>query len=128
MKLNIFIWDNYKQTEGGKKAIQDFAERKPENLLVNYGGYSETEKQELKDEITDLLLFTSKPEFPKNLTPSSAEALFDEIIREGITLTFENGESETLTPSSDGFLGIISFISTWLYHLYPDYFKPYYFT
>ncbi len=127
MQLNQFIWNNYKQTEQGKKAVEIFASMDVERIIATYapGLPSEDETVEF---VADLASFTTSPILPNQLDRNSARTLLEHIADRGVvmTFTFDDGTTEEeKTEPHDGYL--ISVFSTWLYLNYPETYKPYFF-
>ncbi len=127
MKLNKFLWNNYKETEHGKQILELFINGETIELLKKYLGNFHIGIEETADFIDDLTYFSIKPTIPDELDLKEAEKLFDEILNTGFTLRFDNDELESFNPKQMDFLGLIPIISTWLFYKYPDFFKPYYF-
>jgi len=127
MKLNKFIWDNYKETQKGKKTIALFTDGTTTDILEKYLGNFHLEIEDTADFIDDLTDYSSKPIIPDELDLKEAEKLFDEIINTGFTIKCEGEKLDSYDPKQVDFLGLIPVISTWLFYKYPDFFKPYYF-
>lgn len=125
MKLNKFLWKNYKETEQGKKAIELFSSGSTCDILRAY--FKDGVSKDATDFIDDLTDFSISPILPDELTIESAENLFSKIIKNGFSLKLENEEVEEFTPDRFDFLHIIPTISTWLFYKYPDFFKPYFY-
>ncbi|MBX9733692.1 MAG: type I restriction enzyme HsdR N-terminal domain-containing protein [Chitinophagaceae bacterium] len=125
MKLNKFLWNNYKETEQGKKAIELFTNGTTIDILLTY--FKDDVSQDTIDFIDDLTDFSYSPKPPQELTKESAENLFNEIVKNGFSIKKENEEIEEFKPDRFNFLHIILTISTWLYYKYPDFFKPYFY-
>lgn len=127
MQLNKFLWDIYKKSENGQQAINLFTESTTEQLLEKYLGSYKLGTQETADFIDDIAQFISSPAIPNQLSIEEAEVFFDLIASKGFILTDEDGETESYEPQTFDFLHLIPIISTWLFRVYPDYFKPYFF-
>ncbi|MFN8428346.1 MAG: type I restriction enzyme HsdR N-terminal domain-containing protein [Spirosomataceae bacterium] len=125
MKLNKFLWSNYKETEQGKKSIEIFTNGTTVDILSNY--FKNDINKDAIDFIDDLTAFSVSPKLPSALTIESAEKLFDAIIKNGFSLKLENEGIEEFKPDDGNFLHIIPTISTWLFYKYPDFFKPYFY-
>lgn len=125
MKLNKFLWNNYKETEQGKRAIELFTSGTTIDILLTY--FKDDVSQDAIDFIDYLTDFSISPKLPQELTKESAENLFNEIIKNGFSLKLENEETKEFKPENYNFLHIIPTISTWLYYKYPDFFKPYFY-
>ncbi|HRN92923.1 MAG TPA: hypothetical protein PLE75_07390 [Ferruginibacter sp.] len=122
MKFNKFLWNNYKETEQGKKAIEHFTNKSTFDIFYNY--FNQNINQGAIDFINDLSDYSVSPELPNELTKESAENLFNTIVENGFSIRIE-GEVKEFKPDKIDFLYIIPTISTWLFYKYPDYFKPY---
>ncbi len=127
MHFNKFLWKIYQQSAAGQSAIQLFTNGSTEDLLKSFSGTLPLENSVAAGFIDDMLQLTTSPVLPDTLTLEEAEALFDKIIQEGITLSYEDHSHESYAPNNIAFLGLVPLISTWLYYVYPDYFKPYFF-
>ena len=127
MKLNQFIWNNYKETARGKEAIQLFTDGSTTDIISRFGGNLSIGTEETVDFIDDLCSYASKPALPDTLSSENAESFFREISLNGITLTHKDGEFEIIDPKKIDLLQLIPIISTWLYYNYPDFYKPYFF-
>jgi hypothetical protein len=130
MKLNKFLWSNYKETTQGKQAIELFSIRESTELLTKYVDDIKIEI-DIEDSsifIDELINFVSHPILPAVLDAEHAEKLFEEIINHGIHFQYENGDEAHYSPKEFDFLHLIPVLSTWLFYKYPDFFKPYFFT
>lgn len=123
MKLNKFLWNIYKKSEQGQKAIDLFTNCELTDILKQYSGELDIESTE--DFILELVELSETPKLPEELTLEEAEELFENIIQSGFSLKDENGEIENFSPEEYDLLKLIPEISTWLYVNYPDFFKPY---
>ena len=127
MKLNKFIWNNYKETENGKQVIELFLKGETVEILKKYLGSFQLDVEESANFIDDLRDFSIKPIIPVELDLDNAGKLFDKIVTNGFELKLEDEEIENFDPDQLDFLGFIPIISTWLFYYYPDFFKPYFF-
>jgi Type I restriction enzyme R protein N terminus (HSDR_N) len=123
MKLNKFLWEIYKKSEQGQKAIELFTNFELTEILEQYGGVLDIKSTE--DSILELVELSESPTLPEKLTLEEAEELFESIIKSGFSLKNENGNIENFSPEEYDLLALIPEISTWLYANYPDFFKPY---
>lgn len=119
MKLNKFLWDNYKETNEGQKVIQLFLKPDLEEIAKKY----------LKDKLEqDIITFAVKsiikPLVPKIGSIKQAKLFFDKIINEGFNLKEEEGDFHYKKDESN-FIFLLPLISTYLYYNSPNYFKPY---
>lgn len=127
MQLNPFIWNNYKQTEQGKKAIEIFSGTDTDLIISTYAKNLPTDNETAAGFIDDLTAFTTAPVLPDQLDFERARTLLENLADQGVLLTYEDSKSEEFSPSSYNFLQLIPILSTWLYYNYPDIFKPYFF-
>lgn len=125
MSLNKFIWNNYKTTEQGKKAIEVFENGCSKDLLGKF--FSDDECEYLLSAIEEWDSFWEAPALPSELTIDEAENLFNEIVDKGYSIKCDNGEFLYSVPEKYNWLEEIAQFSTWLYYKYPTFFKPYYF-
>ncbi len=125
MKLNKFLWNNYKETEQGKKAIELFANGTTIDILSNY--FIGNIGKGATDFIDNLKEFSTSPKLPNKLNKESAESLYNEIIKNGFSIKIENDIIKEFKPEKINFLHIIPTISTWLFYKFPDFFKPYFY-
>lgn len=127
MRLNTFVWNNYKQTNDGQEAIQLFSSRKSESLITRFATNLPIEISAAISIVDDLTNFCSTPNLPATLNWETAEKLFQDVTSNGIKLTYEEGDTEQIDPETFDFLQLVPILSTWLYLNYPDKFKPYFF-
>lgn len=127
MQLNPFIWNNYKQTEQGKKAIEIFSGTDTGLIISTYAKNLPTDNETAAGFIDDLTAFRTAPVLPDQLDFERARTLLENLADQGVLLTYEDSKSEEFSPSSYNFLQLIPILSTWLYYNYPDIFKPYFF-
>src|SRR5438552_3197950 len=120
MPLNKFLWDIYKNSKQGKEAIRLFTNAPTEHMLEKFLVDYHLNTNDAATLIDNLIDFTTSPIIPENLVPEKAEALFDQIIHQGIRLTFDNGEQLEYTGTAEEFLSMIPIISTWLFIVNPD--------
>ena len=97
MKLNKFLWNNYKETEQGKRAIELFSSGATSDILHAY--FKEGVSQDATDFIDDLTDFSISPILPDEIIKESAENLFSKIIKNGFSLKLENEEVEEIIRS-----------------------------
>lgn len=128
MKLNKFLWNNYKETEQGKQTIELFTNGETVILLNKYLGSFPLGETDTANFIDDLNNFSVWPKISNELNNESAELLFDEIIKNGFALKYKEDELENYKPDNFDFLHLIPVISTWLFYKFPYFFKPYYLT
>lgn len=127
MKLNKFIWDNYKETIDGKHAINIFKEFNIDLIVKNYLDNAVEIYGDPIDMIDDYEYIIS-PKMSDEMEEEEARDYFYKILDNGITIQLEEGTEEILWPNDDkDILYKIPLISIWLYSCYPDYFKPYLF-
>lgn len=122
MKVNPFIWQNYKDSEQGKAAIKLFDDLNPliyEKYLINYFLDAET-----IDNMVDELYHYSDY---KEDYEGSAERIIHNLLEKGIVFRDENGTYDEISPNFSWYLDYIVPLSSWLYLLSPTYFKPYFF-
>jgi len=62
MKLNKFLWSNYKETEQGKKSIEIFTNGTTVDILSNY--FKNDINKDAIDFIDDLTAFSVSPKLP----------------------------------------------------------------
>ena len=91
MKLNNFIWNNYKQTQQGKETIDLFTEGNSTKMLSKFAPLFRLEIEIAASLIDDLLDFCTSPKFPETLSMEHAVELYKEIVQNGFTLTYEDG-------------------------------------
>lgn len=127
MKLNKFIWNNYKETTNGKEVIQLFENGNTKDILNRFSEISHFDIEEAVDFIDILKDCLIEPILPDVLSFDEAEKLFDEIIEKGFTLKYEDENIDQVKYRIDDLLHLIANISTWLFYEYPDLFKPYFF-
>ncbi len=128
MKLNKFLWDNYKETAQGKQAIELFTIGKSIELLRKYADGTKIDIEDSSLFIDELVIFTHQPILPFVLDVENAEKLFNEIVNDGFCIKYEDGNEAYYSPKEFDFLHLIPVLSTWLFYKYPDFFKPYFFT
>jgi hypothetical protein len=127
MKLNKFLWDIYKLSEQGQKAIQLFTNGPTDELIKKYLGVFHLSPDDTTSFIDDLIDFTTLPTIPTEMNFEEAGQLFESIISSGIELTNEDGEKEKYDPKTVNFLALTPIISNWLFTIFPDFYKPYFF-
>ena len=128
MKLNNFIWNNYKQTPQGKETIDIFANRDSMQILSKFAPSLPVTIDTASGFIDDLLQFCTSPKFSDTLSMEEAAELYNEIVQKGFTITYPDGEIDKYDSKNYNISQMLSLISTWLYLVYPDFFKPYFFT
>ena len=121
--LNNYVWNLYKESEEGKKAIKLFTEGPIEEIILKYGGV--LDKESVSDNTLCILDYCIKPVIPVEMNTYQAGKFFKKIVGSGFILKYDNGETEKCTPVNFDMLENISVISCWLYSLYPDFFVPY---
>lgn len=127
MKLNKFIWDNYKESIEGKKVIEIFNENDVHAIIDNFFTDANSLYKDALD-IIDVLDYIKELELPENLDESQAKTLFNQIIEKGITIEFEEGDDEFISANDyETILYYVPLISVYLYSYYPEQFKPYFF-
>lgn len=127
MKLNIYLWNLYKESTQGQKTIKLFTDGPLDELLEKYLGEFFLDKETTAVFIEDLIDFTKRPSLPDELTIEEAEQLFETIITSGISIADEVGGKDEINPEEEDFLDLIPVLSTWLFNYFPDYFKPYFY-
>ena len=123
MALNNYVWNLYKESEEGKKAIELFTEGPIEEIISRYGGV--LEKESVSDSTLCLSDYCIKPVIPGEMNTYQAGEFFKNIVSSGFILKYNSGEIEKYTPINFDMLENISVISSWLYSLYSDFFIPY---
>lgn len=127
MKLNKFLWNNYKETKQGKQTIELFTNGTTIELLSKYLDTFQLDETDTADFIDDLIELSVSPIIPTELDTEGAKLLFNEIIEKGFSLKYEDEEElENFKPENQDFLYLIPIISTWLFYKFPDFFKPYF--
>ncbi len=131
MSFNKYSWGLYKRTEGGIRAIQLFNEGDSCELINKFAKrfahrISVDSFEGICDNISILNACCIEPKLPDTLTIEGTQLLFESIIKDGVTLRYEDGVIET--AHFDDIPDAIYCVSTWLYLRYPDWFKPYFFT
>ncbi len=127
MKLNSFLWNLYKQSEQGKKTIQLFSTGPIDDIFnafldgysIDYAGDGSL-TQFLVESSSDLGL-------PSELSFEQAGVFFNDLIKKGFSIDYEDGKTEEYDLTTAMFFDLIHVVSTWLYKQYPDIFKPYFF-
>ena len=128
MKLNKFIWNNYKQSEQGSKTIDLFEKGNTDKILGEFLGTLDVNPEYVPTWVSNFIENVTFPTISQDLSAEEAEFFFYDIVEKGIVLTYEDGEIENIGHESpDLILDLISIISMWLFTKYPDYFKPYFF-
>ncbi|WP_016775718.1 type I restriction enzyme HsdR N-terminal domain-containing protein [Anaerophaga thermohalophila] len=118
MKINQFIWNNYKETKSGQVIINLFKNSSYNSIQVLAKKYL---PHNANKELANLNSSLS-PEFPEILNFVQAELFFDRLIDNEICRKYFKGKQ-----NYEFILDYIPLISLWLYSKYPDYFKPYFF-
>lgn len=126
MKLNKFIWNNYKETKEGKETIELFKNGDIETLFSRFAINLPFSNEDSICLIDDLYHYTTSPRLKKTIYFAEAKKLLAFIYDNGITLTFDDQEIEQIQLETY-FSDAIAIISSWLYLKYPDIFKPYFF-
>ena len=103
MKLNNFIWNNYKQTPQGKETIDLFTEGNSTKMLSKFAPLFRLEIEIAASLIDDLLDFCTSPKFPETLSMEHAVELYKEIVQNGFTLTYEDGVTKKYGPNNFDF-------------------------
>lgn len=122
MRINQFLWNNYKETKSGQEIINSFKDGSIEAVQELSRKYlpDYTDANEVLEIIEDSL----SAELPDNLNLEQAEKLYDRIVEEGIA----DGDDILIDKQDYEYnLEFIPFISLWLYYKFPHYFKPYFF-
>ena len=128
MKINDFVWNNYKNSPQGQKAIIQYDLDSEEKIL----DFLQLSHQEDNDDIQEKLLLILDIEafylFPysKKITEKS---LFESIINDGIILKDNDQNQEILfnERNEEHFILFIEEITCWLHLIFPDFFFPYLF-
>jgi Type I restriction enzyme R protein N terminus (HSDR_N) len=128
MKLNKFLWDNYKETETAKQVIELFTNGNSIDILNSFNTTFPHENSDSAFFIDDLCNFLISPIVPLELNFEMAKKLFEELTTTGFTLKYNNEEElDIYSPDEIDFLNLVPIISTWLFFKFPDFFKPYFF-
>lgn len=123
MKLNQFIWDNYKESTAGNEAISFFEKGSFVDVMARYIDEKNKSLEFYGDIIHDFI--DSECQSMQNL---SCRKVFDYFISKGLTGKDEEGEFIIIDKGDFNlFLDIIEPFSFFLYDLFPDYFFPYFF-
>lgn len=126
MKLNSFIWQNYAESEQGKKAINLFKEYHDE-IFEKYLHQYFLNSKDIGDIVAEFYFNSDYEEAEKN-DFVSAQIIFQRLCEEGIALFDEDDKQyDYIEPDFTWYIDYIVPISFWLYLLNPDYFKPYFF-
>ena len=120
--FNAFVWQLYKESERGKRAIEHCSSLKS-SLDKTSGEYAEIDSSvaDLMNAIRD---FAAK-ECVKTIRQASE--LFDKLIFPGLPIYFSDSD-ETTTFIAEDLNNLIHPVSISLYIAHPDYFMPYGFT
>ncbi len=124
MKINKFVWDNYKNSDAGKNAIEIFSSLDVELICNNY--FKEINKYNDGLDYIDDLFYIKEPPLPEEMEENEAEAYFNSLLDNGISVGDENATVQ-LSEARDyqNNFDQIPLISLWLYCVYPDFYKPY---
>lgn len=125
MRLNRFLWNNYKESNQGKKAIELFTSGTTEDIMRAY--FREDINQSAIDFIDNLIKKSVSPDFLSMNTNQDAGSFYQKLITNGFSVELNNGEIKDFMPDKVDFLHIIPTISTWLFRKYPDFYIPYYY-
>ncbi|HQV67564.1 MAG TPA: hypothetical protein PLO48_12190 [Saprospiraceae bacterium] len=128
MKLNKFLWENYKETENAKQIIELFKNGSSIDILNSFNTKSHQEQIDSACFIDDLCNCLVSPILPTEINCEKAEMFFEELITTGFTLKYNDEEElDVYRQDEINLLGWIEIISTWLFFTFPDFFKPYFF-
>lgn len=127
MKLNEFIWNNYKQTQRGIETIEAFKLGDLETIIPKFAKSLPFGPEATIVYIDNVLEYIFEPNLANEISFDEAEKLLTNLYETGITFLFENDEKINSGPLKTQYFNVISEISTWLYLKYPSIFKPYYF-
>ncbi|MGA9213071.1 restriction endonuclease subunit R [Kaistella sp.] len=123
MKLNQFIWNNYKESKEGQEVIKLFEEGNFEEIMKRFID----EKNKSLENYNQIInaFSNSKNKFENNET---AENIFNYFITNGLVLEDENGYFNVIDPNELNYLlNVIEPYSFYLSDLIPDFFFPYFF-
>ena len=128
MKLNKFLWENYKETENAKQIIELFTNGSSIDILNSFNTTWQKDNIDNACFIDDLCNCLVNPILPSEINTETAEMLFKELTTTGFTLKYNQEEElDVYSPQEIDFLGMIEIISTWLFFTFPNFFKPYFF-
>lgn len=128
MAFSEYIWNLYKNSPEGQQAIALFKEGGIKEIVDKYGSGNHLSGEQVEDWAGDLHDFVVHPGLPESLTLEGAEEYFEKIVQEGLRLEipeeqpFEIGVNDPMQT-----IDLLEPISMWLYDVFPDYFKPYFF-
>lgn len=122
MKINQFLWDNYKETKSGQEIINLFKDSSVESVQVLSKKYLPDYND--ANEILEIIDSSLSFDLPDFMDFGQVENFYDKIIDNGIS----DGDYVLIGKQDYEYtLDFIPFISLWLYYKYPDYFKPYFY-
>lgn len=123
--FNQFVWNNYKESNEGKIAIENFYNLTDIQKLIpdNYF-LTADEVLIVADDFLNFSNFTSKNS--TITTKEQAQNLFLEFYHNGIIIEYDDGIDE-LNEDDTWYIDYIIPISLWLYQVNPNFFKPYFF-
>ncbi len=122
MKINQFLWENYKETKSGQEIINLFKQRSNNSVDELFKRYVPDYHD--ANDLLDFIESSLSSKLSAIHTFEQAEVYYDDIIDNGIILEdtyFIN------TQDYENVIYFIPYISLWLYYKYPNFFKPYFF-
>lgn len=123
--FNQFVWNNYKESNEGKIAIENFYNlTNIQKLIPDNYFLTADEVLIVADDFLNFSNFTSKNS--TITTKEQAQNLFLEFYHNGITIEYDDGIDE-LNEDDTWYIDYIIPISLWLYQVNPNFFKPYFF-
>lgn len=126
MRVNAFIWQNYKDSEQGKAAINLFEKTDPD-IFERYLSEYFLSIEDICSVVVELYQ-NSDFDISESHDEEAAYQIFQKLVHEGIVFSDEDGQQyDEVKPDFTWYMDYIVPISTWLYKLNPYYFKPYFF-